>query len=343
LTISGNYNDTIPNYKGCDSIITIYLTINPSYNTSETKTVCIGSNYTFPDGITQTNITSSTTHTSKLQSVSSCDSIIVTKINITTIDTSVSVSNSVLTANVSGANYQWLNCNNNFSQINGETNQSFIPSANGNYALAVNTLNCNDTSSCYNINVNCFVQYKTSYDKINNDFVLTIDSTTSALSKNYYWDFGDGSNSTNTTPSHTYKIDSIYSVCLKITTANNDTCSYCHIIGKDYQGNIYKSSGFTINVVNPYSQSLGIKNNTSNENTYTLYPNPSTGELNILFNQQLNAGSIRIIGIMGQTILEKNNLTGREFSFSIENKASGVYFIEINDNHNFKRIKFIKQ
>jgi hypothetical protein len=56
-----------------------------------------------------------------------------------------------LTAQQSGASYQWLNCNNN-APIVGETNQNFVATTNGNYAVIITNGNsCSDTSSCMSI------------------------------------------------------------------------------------------------------------------------------------------------------------------------------------------------
>lgn len=63
---------------------------------------------------------------------------------------SVTVSGITMSANVTGVSYQWFDCHDN-SPIAGETNQSFTPSANGNYAVIVTTGICQDTSACTNI------------------------------------------------------------------------------------------------------------------------------------------------------------------------------------------------
>jgi len=72
-------------------------------------------------------------------------------LTINTIDTSVSLSGYTLTANASGASYQWLDCDNNFLAIAGETNQSLSVTNSGNYAVEISLNNCIDTSNCYNI------------------------------------------------------------------------------------------------------------------------------------------------------------------------------------------------
>jgi hypothetical protein len=52
---------------------------------------------------------------------------------------------------MSGATYQWLDCNNNFAEVFGATSQSYSPVWNGSYALEITKNGCVDTSSCYTI------------------------------------------------------------------------------------------------------------------------------------------------------------------------------------------------
>jgi hypothetical protein len=58
-----------------------------------------------------------------------------------------------LIVNVSGATYQWVDCNNGYAPIAGATGSSFTPTANGNYAVIVNTGGCADTSNCESVSV----------------------------------------------------------------------------------------------------------------------------------------------------------------------------------------------
>ncbi len=80
-----------------------------------------------------------------------CDSILKINLTINSVDTSVTNSDPVLTANAENASYQWLDCNNNFEKIAGETGREFTASVNGSYAVEVSTNNCIDTSSCFSI------------------------------------------------------------------------------------------------------------------------------------------------------------------------------------------------
>jgi hypothetical protein len=66
-----------------------------------------------------------------------------------TINNAVTQVGSLLTADQSGATYQWLDCDNNYAVINGETNQSYTPAITGNYAVEVTLNGCVDTSTCF--------------------------------------------------------------------------------------------------------------------------------------------------------------------------------------------------
>ena len=82
----------------------------------------------------------------------SCDQIETTTLSFINVDVSVNNSSPTLTANALNATYQWLDCDNNYAIISGETAQSFTATSNGNYAVEVTKSNCPDTSACIAIN-----------------------------------------------------------------------------------------------------------------------------------------------------------------------------------------------
>jgi hypothetical protein len=67
------------------------------------------------------------------------------------VDVSVSVAGHVITANATGATYQWLDCDDGFAPIPGATAQSYATPAIGNYAVLVSAGSCADTSACVEI------------------------------------------------------------------------------------------------------------------------------------------------------------------------------------------------
>ncbi len=142
-TTSGTYQDVIHNSVGCDSIITINLTIQ---NTRDTiaPTACF--NYISPSG--KYNWRISGTYMDTIPNINSCDSIITIQLTVKAVDISTGrVSNSLI-SNAFGASYQWVNCDNNYAPILGDTNQIFTPTATGNYAVIVTKNGCVDTSRC---------------------------------------------------------------------------------------------------------------------------------------------------------------------------------------------------
>ena len=78
-----------------------------------------------------------------------CDSIITTNLNIITVNKNVIQNNDILTAEASNAIYQWLDCKNNFTPIQGEINQTFKPTIDGTYAVQITQNGCVDTSDCF--------------------------------------------------------------------------------------------------------------------------------------------------------------------------------------------------
>ena len=65
-------------------------------------------------------------------------------------NSSVTQVGGLLTADESGAVYQWLNCP-AMSPISGAISQSYNATANGEYAVIVTNNGCSDTSSCHTV------------------------------------------------------------------------------------------------------------------------------------------------------------------------------------------------
>jgi hypothetical protein len=84
---------------------------------------------------------------------SNCDSVIVTQLDVNTVEIGIVNNSPTITSNAIGADYQWLDCDNAFTPIVGEINQSFTATNSGNYAVEVMQNNCIDTSICEQINM----------------------------------------------------------------------------------------------------------------------------------------------------------------------------------------------
>ncbi len=153
ITANTSYTSNLTSNNGCDSTIVTNVSMVSNYTTSETVEICSGDNYTYPDGTVSSNITSNESHVSSLFSSGGCDSTVTTFINVNPMpDNNTSVTDNIITADQNGATYQWLDCNNGFTQITGETAQSYAPTANGSYAVQVSLNGCVDSSACITIN-----------------------------------------------------------------------------------------------------------------------------------------------------------------------------------------------
>lgn len=76
---------------------------------------------------------------------------IVTITEPAAIDVTTTLNGNMLSANQNGATYQWIDCLNSNSPVAGETNQTFTPQVNGDYAVIVMVGPCSDTSACTNV------------------------------------------------------------------------------------------------------------------------------------------------------------------------------------------------
>lgn len=113
------------------------------------ETAC--NSYTSPSG--NYTWTMSATYMDTIPNSGGCDSMITINLTINSVDTSVAINNSTLTANESGATYQWLHCDNGNMPISGATNQSFTATTSGNYAVQVTKNSCIDTSACHSVTI----------------------------------------------------------------------------------------------------------------------------------------------------------------------------------------------
>jgi len=100
--------------------------------------------YTWVDGNVYTTPNNTAMYT--LTSSTGCDSVVL--LNLTnTVNSRITQLEHLLTANETGASYQWLNCP-NMTVINGAINQSYTATVNGGYAVVVTKNGCSDTSMC---------------------------------------------------------------------------------------------------------------------------------------------------------------------------------------------------
>ena len=78
LSTSGAYTDTLQTINGCDSVVTLNLTVNPVASTNLTAAICEGTTYT-ENGF---NVSEAGTYTQTLQTVNGCDSVVTLNLTV---------------------------------------------------------------------------------------------------------------------------------------------------------------------------------------------------------------------------------------------------------------------
>ncbi len=226
----------LTNIAGCDSIITLDLTIN-SDHTTDVQNVC-NDYFTWIDGITYDISNHTATHT--LTNMEGCDSVVTLDLTLNWFwDLTITKIGVNLTANNTDATYQWLDCNNSYLEIPGETNQHYYPSEDGSYAVKLTEDGCLDTSACV--------------------IISTVGINASTKSK-----------------------------------------------------------------------------------LFTVYPNPTSGQLTIEFENEFSNVQLTVRNVIGQAVYTKNYTTGNQINFELEG-AAGIYFIEVVDQDNLTQLKVIKE
>ncbi len=155
---------TIPNATGCDSIVTLDLTINSSNTGTDVITAC--DSYTWADGNTYTISNNTATYTAT--NADGCDSVVTLNLTIVPLpNNSVTQTGATLTADQGGASYEWLDCGSNLVPVGGSW-QSFLPAFSGNYAVEVTLNGCIDTSDCF------LIDYTSHLNNITNSTIIKI-------------------------------------------------------------------------------------------------------------------------------------------------------------------------
>jgi hypothetical protein len=142
-TQSGSYQHILTSVGGCDSIVTLNLTIyGDSFSNVQLYAIdeieYNGQIYTEEGDYVQTT-----------ENVFGCDSLIYINVDMMEMSFDLQNNNGTLSGGQEGNDYQWIDCNNNNSPISGATNPTFSPNVSGSYAVVVYGNNGSVTSDCF--------------------------------------------------------------------------------------------------------------------------------------------------------------------------------------------------
>jgi len=254
--------DTLVNAAGCDSIVSLFLTINNSTSAIDTITAC--DSYTWIDGVTYTS--SDTTAKDTLVNAAGCDSIVSLFL---TINNSTSAIDTITACD----SYTW---------IDGVTYTASNTTAKD---TLLNAAGC-DSIVSLNLTIN--------YTKTTTDSIVANDS--------YTWINGVTYTSSNTTVTDTLLAsngcDSIVSLNLTIVS--------------------------TVGLNNPVILS-----------NVKVYPNPTSGKLTI---DAENYKGVEVYDTSGRLIVKSELRT-----IDLEEQSKGLYLLKVNANGTTQEFKVFKE
>lgn len=76
---------------------------------------------------------------------------------------------------------------------------------------------------------------------------------------------------------------------------------------------------------------------------FQIYPNPTSNQINLSFENNLEKANLKIVSILGQTVLEKQNVSGNNLNIDVSNLAKGVYVVQVLNRNSITNTKFIKE
>ena len=135
LTISDTYYDTLPNAVGCDSVVTLNLTIYNSIAISDSITACDSTTWN------GTTYTTSGIYTQTLQTINGCDSVVTMDITINSSPVFTLPQDTLLACHVdsilvdAGVGY------NSYAWNNGANTQQIYAANSGTYTVTVTDAN----------------------------------------------------------------------------------------------------------------------------------------------------------------------------------------------------------
>jgi PKD repeat protein len=193
-------------------------------------------------------------------------------------------------------------------------NPSHTYAAAGSYTVCLTISDsCGTDSICNTVTVSC-PDPVADYTWTANQLDVTFNNlSTGSGTMGSSWDFGDGNNSTQQNPSHTYASQGSYQVCLTITDTcgTNTFCDSVDVIG----------TGLTV---------------IDDQISFNLFPNPTSGNLFIQWEtDNIEPVEIRIMDISGKEVMSIRTFTGNGKTDKINtaNLPKGAYFIRLkNDN-----------
>ena len=203
-------------------------------------------------------------------------------------------------------------------------NTSTIDSlAAGTYCVTVTDADTCAVTDCATVGANtnnCMASFYPYVDSSQANLVYLIENST-GTGLSYYWDFDDGTTSTQQYPTHVYSNYGTYNICL--TVSNNMNCIDTNCVTLILDSIPKTFFGYTVIVV-PQVPTTGINEDSDKgiaENVL-IYPNPVSDMIHIKGIE----GTAMLFDSYGRLVLSSNSN-----NMNIQKLPKGVYYIRIHD------------
>ena len=208
----------------------------------------------------------------------------------------------------------------------------------------------NDTTFCSDlfidtiqvtVSFSCKAEFIPALDTSQSGVLFLVNTSSNDNSHNYLWDFGDGNSLTSRIPTHQFAENKAYKICLTVSDSlQNCISTFCDSIGLDSTGNILKSDGFSLKIIEGAALSIG--GNTPIESIVTIFPNPFQSRFTI---ERLTAnGDIfyELYSSQGKLILE-GKMQNVIQNLYLDHLKNGLYILRIQKEEQSSSFKLIKQ
>lgn len=302
LTQSGAYADTVQTQAGCDSIVTLNLTVLGPINTVLNESICANDSFAFNGQ----QLTQAGQYFDTLVAVSGCDSLITLNLSIDAvpqITTQPTASSSTVCAGetvtlsviAAGGNlsYQWKENNNNEGPNAATYTTGILTAGTKSYTVDVSNGCGSETSNAVSVTVNA----------LPSPTITQSGNTLSTQSfSSYQWQL-NGSDITNAN-AQTYTATANGNYTVEVTDANG-----CNAISA-----IANVTGVGIAELTQFNT--------------TIYPNPASTQLYIAAEEAI--AKVRIVDLLGREWMTLPANGTMMYQLDISQLAEAAYFVQIS-------------
>ena len=294
---AGTYTQTLQTVNGCDSIVTLTLTVNPVESTNLTAAICEGSAYT-ENGF---NVSEAGTYTQNLQTINGCDSIVTLNLSVNPV-ASITLSAAIC----EGSTY---------------TENGFNVSEAGTYTQNLQTINGCDSIVTLNLAINP---------------VASTNLTAAICEGSSYTENGFNASEAGTYTQNLQTVngcDSIVTLTLTVNPTYNIT-----IDASINEGETYEENGFSESEAGTYVHTLQSEFGCDSVITLNLTVNSSltdvvanTIEVSLYPNPARVYTMLKVKGLKEQTIVYLFDIQGRKLKEYVLNAAQQTLRIDLGD------------